>query len=140
MSKRKSDKARVTGSHRKGEGVTTAIHAQSEDGAEHLVGIGNLRVMLFNEENSWFAQGLEIDYFAQGETLEDVQDRFQDGLQATVDLHLRMHGHISGVLQAAPQEVWTEFYSAKPRTVRHTQVSFHLPFAGIQYYGQAESA
>jgi hypothetical protein len=120
---------------------TIALHVESEDG-EHGIGIGNLRVMLYNDDGSWFAQGLEIDYFAQGNTREEAQENFQTGLTATIDYHLREHGHIRGVLQSAPPHVLAEILteSAKER-FRYSQVSWHdsrlagvLPFAGANFY------
>jgi predicted RNase H-like HicB family nuclease len=47
--------------------------------------IGALRVFIYNDDGSYFAQGLELDYFAQGESLEDVKARFFDGLLLTLD-------------------------------------------------------
>ena len=79
-----------------------------------MVGIGNLRVMVFNDDGSWFAQGLEIDYFSQGDSLEDVKARFEGGLCATFSEHLKTHGTIEGVLKVAPQEVWQELFLGKP--------------------------
>ncbi|HEY2292403.1 MAG TPA: hypothetical protein VGM86_17030 [Thermoanaerobaculia bacterium] len=123
-----------------------AFHAESEDGEEHVVGIGNLRVMLFNDSGSWFAQGLEIDYFAEGTSLEDVKDRFRNGLVATIDYHLKLYGDIGGVLQVAPPEVWKEFLSGTVSLKRYSQVSLHerqedalsiLPFAGVDFYEKA---
>ena len=133
-------KPKTAGSKRKKPAAATAVQITSESGDEHFVAIGNLRVMLFNDDGSWFAQGLEIDYAAQGDTLEEVQERFQEGLGATVDLHLRMNGSILSVLRAAPPEVWAEFYTQRPTTKRFSQVSLHLPFAGIEYYSESEAA
>lgn len=123
----------------------TAIHAHNEDGSEHLVGIGNLRVMLLNDEGAWFAQGLEIDYFAQGSSPEDAQRRFQSGLLETIDVHLRTYGNIDGVLHPAPAETWAEFLHAPSLRRLYSQVSFHidevdpsvLPFSGVEFYEAA---
>jgi hypothetical protein len=124
--------------------ITTAVHARSEDGVHHVVGIGNLRVMLFNDDGSWFAQGLEIDYFAQGTTREEVQGNFQTGLTATIDHHLKEHGHIRGVLQMAPVHVWKEVLTqGVGERFRYFQTSWHdsrlevLPFAGVEFYERA---
>ncbi len=103
----------------------TAIHAHNDDGSEHLVGIGNLRVLLLKDGSSWFAQGLDIDYFAQGSSLADAQRRFQSGLLETIDVHLRTYGNIDGVLQPAPAEVWAEFLHAPSLRRLYSQVSFH---------------
>jgi len=98
--------------------------------------------MLFNDDGSWFAQGLEIDLCAQGSSLADVKTRFENGLCATIHEHLKTYGDIKGVLQVAPQEVWDEFFAAKPQTSLYSQVSLHefheaLQFSGIEYYEKA---
>lgn len=114
-----------------------AVHDRNpcNDGA-HLVGIGNLRVMLFNDDGSWFAQGLEVDYFAQGSSLDEAKKHFENGLCATLGEHLRVYGSIERMLRVAPQEAWDEFY--KPKHSTYTHVSMHLPqlaliFSGISY-------
>jgi hypothetical protein len=123
----------------------TAIHARNDDGSGHLVGIGNLRVLLLKDEGSWFAQGLDIDYFAQGSSLADAQRRFQSGLLETIDVHLGTYGNIDGVLQPAPAEVWAEFLRTPSLRRLYSQVSFHkgesnlavLPFSGVEFYEAA---
>lgn len=85
---------------------TVAIHLQHDDGEHHAVGIGNLRVIIHNDDGSYFAQGLEIDYAAQGDSVEEVKKNFEDGLHATLRQHLKMFGKIDGILRVAPQDVW----------------------------------
>lgn len=121
---------------------TTAFHGQGGDGT-HVVGIGNLRVALFEEDGFWFAQGMEIDYLAQGDSLEDVKAQFENGLSATINEHLQANGDIAKMLRVAPQEVWTEVMCHKSTTRFFTQISAHaplqefpaglLPFQGIEY-------
>ncbi|MEP7009339.1 MAG: hypothetical protein ABJC13_03370 [Acidobacteriota bacterium] len=129
---------KAPGSKRKAA-PTTAFQIETEDGDAHVVGIGNLRVMLFNDDGSWFAQGLEIDYFAQGETLEEVQENFQDGLTATIDYHLKEHGNIQGILQVAPREAWEDFLANVAISRRYFHVSLHdgqlgALFGGVDFY------
>lgn len=121
---------------------TIAFRFPTEDG-DDVVGIGNLRVMLFNDDGSWFAQGLEIDYFAQGNTVEEVQENFQEGLTATIDYHLREHGNIRGILQVAPREAWEDFLAHGELSKRYFHLSLHesrlpeiLPFAGVDFYAR----
>lgn len=126
---------------------TTAIHARTPDGALHLVDIENLRVVLRNDDGSWFAQGLEIDYFAQGNSREDVRARFERGLEATIDDHLETFGTIDRVLKPAPADVRREAkeavreLNAYSTTSTHTFVPELTPFyPAIQYYSGAEAA
>lgn len=90
---------------------TQALHVQNGD--QHIVGLEALRVLLTKDGDSWFAQGLEIDYAAAGDTIDDVKSNFEAGLRFTVREHLKMHGHIKNVLKVADQDAWAEFLNAK---------------------------
>lgn len=121
-----------------------AIHGKTDDGGTHLVGIGNLRVIITNENESWFAQGLEIDYAAQGVSLEDVKKRFGQGLHATIKENLKLFGTIENLLHAAPHDVWVELWKCGKEFKRYTQIAVHeipteaqLPFQKIEYIGVA---
>ncbi len=119
---------------------TEAFHASNSDGSKHVVGIGNLRVLISQDGSLWFAQGLEIDYFAEGVSLKDVQNSFENGLSSTIREHLKLYGTIDKLLKVAPAEIWLEFYRAKTCHV-HSQVSEHkLLFEGIDYYELAAAA
>ena len=114
----------------------TAIHGVSQEG-DHLVGIGNLRVLIEKEGNFWFAQGLEIDYVAQGDTMEAVQKEFKDRLLGTIHENLKMHGTIEHMLRVAPQKIWNKVLA---HHYRFTQLSVHqipsapeFPFKEIGY-------
>jgi hypothetical protein len=121
------------------------VHGQTEDGSMHVVGIGNLRVIITNDDGSWFAQGLEIDYATEGATLEAVKHNFVEGLYSTVQQHLQIYGDIKQWLQPAPLEVWQEFFTAasenKFTRQRLTTISIHqLPIIESIEYLQEKSA
>ncbi len=98
------------------------------------VGVWNLHVLVTNDDGSWFAQAAEIDYAAQGESLDDVKKRFEEGLCSTIDLHLRMYDSIDNMIQPAPPEVWQELIKATDRHHEYSQVSFHLlRFNQVEY-------
>ncbi len=82
---------------------TFALQARTDNEC-HAVVLGAIRVLVSEQENEWFAQGIEVDYGAGGSSLEDVQGRFQRGLEATVHEHLRRFGTIDRLLKYAPQE------------------------------------
>lgn len=108
-------------------GDTSALHASTADGL-NLVGIGNLRIIVKNEDGMWSAQGLEIDYAVDGQSFEDVTNEFAHGLMLTIDDHLRVFGHIRNVLKTAPQEIWTEFFEGvmdDKFEVKASQLSIH---------------
>lgn len=127
--------------------TTTAVHAITESG-EHIVGIGDLRVILTQEGDYWYAQGLEIDYVAQGDSMEAAKENFEIGLTSTLHENLKIHGTIEPVLIPAPVEVWKERLNPESIAKRFTHIFVHqiqsmqqlgfpspnqLPFQGIQY-------
>jgi len=120
--------------------TVTAVHGvkQAKGGTAHVVGIGNLRVMITRDDGSWFAHALEIDYAAQGSSWADVKRRFENGLRATIDEHLKIYGSIEKLLWPAPPEVWAELFKAESTVKLYAQVSVHvhkaLPFDQIEYY------
>ena len=125
----------------------TAFHAEA--GETHVVGIGNLRVILCHEGTFWFAQGLEIDYAADGKSQYDVKRNFEKGLEATIDQHLKVYGNIKRILIPAPAEIWQEL-GANGKHLRDSQVSFHqdssdfmlpeFPYSGINYIERTDEA
>lgn len=81
--------------------MTDATHIQI--GEEHVVMFNDLRVLISGDDQSgWFAQGIEIDYYACGDTLEAVQSNFANGFQLTLEEHLSRHGDIERFLHWAP--------------------------------------
>jgi len=119
-------------------GEASALHASRPDGL-NLVSIGNLRVMIKPESpDLWVAQGLEIDYCADGTTLTDVQQAFADGLMLTIHENLRVFGSISPVLRAAPGETWHEFLTgAAEQQFTHSQDSVHrIAGMSLSFYVQ----
>ena len=104
-------------------GDARAITVSVDD--THVVGIGNLRVAIETDGKSWTAQGLEIDYMAQGHDLEDAKKQFEDGLACTIDQHLRVYGNIDSLLSPAPREVWKEVLNPKAIRARYSQISVH---------------
>ena len=129
------------------EDNTTAVHAITEHG-EHIVGIGDLRVVLTQEGNYWYAQGLEIDYVAQGPSIDAAKENFETGLASTLHENLQIHGTIEPLLVPAPVEVWKERFNPGSSAKRYTHISVHrirklerldsalpnrLPFQAIEY-------
>ncbi len=103
---------------------SSAVAIHVTDGATHFVGIGPIKVIICNEDGSWFAQGVDIDYAANGTSLDDVQTNFESGLAGTIDLHIKMYGNLKKFLKQAPQEVWDELHSVgSHHTLTHA--SFH---------------
>lgn len=122
-----------------------SVNAKShgaEEAESRVAGMLDLRVVIVPDGSAWFAQGLEIDYAVQGETLDDAKSKFQSGLAATVNQHQKVFGTIKGVLRVAPQDAWDLMYSALPRSLTYLQLTELqipkgsdpvLPFRGIQF-------
>jgi len=121
-----------------------ALHLEHEDQEHHAVLFWNLSVFIVPDENFWFAQGLEINYGAQGDTPEEAQKHFQEGLSKTINQHIRTHGDIKRLLRFAPSSILKEAAKHKASIMRFGQVSFHevlhdkkaqdlVPFDGIEY-------
>jgi len=117
-----------------------ALHAHDKDGVHHLVGFGNIRVVIVPDGSAFFAQGLEIDYAAQGATVAEVKKNFEVGLEATIEQHLKIYGNIKGLLQPAPAAVWQELVPEKTalhnsywHISEHTIEHSALPYEGINY-------
>jgi hypothetical protein len=136
--KKRNKTVQKTRSHPSG---ATAIHGAH--GTDHIVGIGNLRVIMCEDNGIWFAQGLEIDYAANGKSLAQVKRNFEHGLAATIKLHLQAFDSIDKLLVPAPADTWKELTEIK-KSFRFSQVSVHefegdakellrLPYTGISY-------
>ncbi len=97
--------------------------------------------MLLKTETFWYAQGLEIDYAAQGNSLEEVKERFSRGLTLTINEHLTIHGTIKHMLVPAPPDVWVEFIESKGHLKeKYSLVSLHnmFPYDEIDFYSSED--
>jgi hypothetical protein len=68
----------------------------------------DIRVMILTDDGSHFAQGIEVDYCAQGNSVDDVKRRFAEGLLATLRSNVKK-GVINNVLLPAPAEEHERF-------------------------------
>jgi hypothetical protein len=118
-----------------------AVKAELPDGEHQAVGIWNLHVLVIPDGKGWFAQAFEIDYGVQGNDIEEVKKRFEEGLAATIQHNVDIFGSISNMLH--PDQDW---YALKATTegkeydyscVQVFPVSPTLagkfPFDGIEY-------
>lgn len=100
-----------------------AVHVKKKNA--QAVFFDGIRVMILNDDGHWFARALEMDYWAQGESLEGVQDNFTKGLACTIQEHLKMFGGITKLLRVAPQSEWDIYYQNK-QNFGYTHVSFYI--------------
>src|ERR1700679_830697 len=83
--KRVSDMA--TENIKKTKSGSVAVHGSADD-VHHVVGLGNIRVIIVPDGSSFFAQGLEIDFASQGSTIEETKKNFEHSLCATIEQHI----------------------------------------------------
>ena len=108
---------------------TSAMAFHNKNGDTHVVGIGNLRVIICKDiDGVWFAQGLEVDYAANGHSVKEVKKNFEEGLAATLDLHIKAYNQIELFLNPAPASVWKELWKAG-RHFEYSQISMHADLA-----------
>jgi len=108
---------------------SVATHLQDDDC--HAVIVDSLRVLIIPDEGGWFAQGLEIDYAAGGDSVEDVKQRFQQGLESTIHEHLRVFGNIDNLLnKQAPSEEW-ELYAKNKKQFALSMATFRTQNQGL---------
>ncbi|MBI1955183.1 MAG: hypothetical protein HYS38_02205 [Acidobacteria bacterium] len=155
----KPEKAKKGGQPQRMKNPTTAFRGEAGGwvslAAIRFAGIGDLRVVICPDGDFWFAQGLEIDYAAQGKSPKDAKKQFSDGLSATVEQHLQIYGNIEKLLKAAPPEVWKDtLLSAGAIAKRYSAVMLYhverqavpdsiqgvFPFQGINYLELRKSA
>jgi hypothetical protein len=121
-----------------------SAHLSDTESNIHGVGIWKLHVLIVPDGRFWFAQGFEIDYSVQGDTVEDAKDKFSKGLRASIHHHLEIFGRIDGLQRVVPNEIWSDLWKAKARAkLTYSCVSIHeivpddsvelLPFDGIEY-------
>lgn len=125
------------------------------DGKGHTaVGIGNLRVLIIQDEDCWYAQGIEIDYGAQGDTPAEAKSHFEAGLFGTIDLNIKTYGSLDPILKFASDSILKEASKNRSSIYLYAQISAHeipnyaqfpdalsqFPFTGIEYLSSEYSA
>ena len=85
----------------------------------------DLHVMVTRRGMFWIAQGVEVDYEAQGTSWLEVRKAFEDGFKATAAANLRRYGTLEHFFKEAPQRIRDEFDAAK-RGDRHSQTRLPL--------------
>lgn len=92
---------------------------------EVVVGIGDLRVIVLNRDGFWFARGLDINYAAQGLTLEEAQRNFERGLEKAIDMHIQEFGNVDKLLSPPSPDVWKKLVHPTAIRFRYSRVSTH---------------
>jgi hypothetical protein len=122
MRDRRSAKKNVRGKELK----TFHKAIDTPSGSDHVVGIGDLRVIVLKRDEFWFARGLDIDYAAQGQTEREVKRNFERGLKLTIEEHLKTFGNIENLLSPpTPREAFRKLVWQSVKAYRYSQVSNH---------------
>ncbi len=101
-------------------------------------------MLIVPDGKAFFAQCHEIDYAAQGETLEEVKSNFEKGFSATVFHHLRMFGSLDEMMHPVGGDMWQDLIGSTEGmkfTVSHTalhrvlnkRVEVLSPYQNIEY-------
>ena len=137
MAKKKTAKTTVNARSRLG---ARAVQVDGHDGSSVAI-IDSLRVLITKDDGVWLAEGVDVDYAIDGDSLPDVKKRFEQGLAMTIASNLRVHGTITPLLRPAPQDVIDRWYDARNmlRRFQHTTIvvtpqrQSELPFDQIVY-------
>jgi len=102
------------------------------------VEIKGLRVLITRDGEHWFAQGLEIDYSAYGATVDDVKDKFAEGLCRSLAANISAFGHTNNFVKIAPEEEWKRFLQGgaeefRLSMVRDIELPDNLPDPGLPF-------
>src|SRR2546430_10747346 len=108
------------------------------------IDVWNLHVLITHDEGGWFAQGAEVDYAAQGSSLEGVKKHFEEGFAETIGLHLKMYGTAKYFLaSSAPPDVFGELLQANEKKgFTYSQKSIHVvegTEVNVEYAEQSEA-
>lgn len=112
----------------------------------HVVDIKDISVAIYRKGTHWIAQGVEIDYIAQGDSLEEVKQSFENGLEATINQHLKINGDIDRLLKFAPDSVLLRVLKhllTDPTSISaaYSQVSVHNQrYLNIKYVALPQAA
>lgn len=95
-----------------------------------MAGNSDIRVVVYQEENQWFAQALEVDVAAQADTMNAALRRFDATMRAHLS-HCAAHGmDLQKEVGPAPAQ-FEKFWDASQATITpkiplSAQVSFAL--------------
>lgn len=71
---------------------------------------GSLRVWVTRDGSHFVCQGLEVDYLAEGQSVEEALANFHRGLLLTLKKRIEKYKHPHTLIQPAPREHWKEAF------------------------------
>lgn len=99
------------------------------DGDDCAVVGARMRVLIEPaKEGGYVAQGLELDYVATGKTVEEVQQRFADGIVRTIRVLVSRGKSLSALFKSsAPRDAWDRYLSQETGDVFTCATVIDLP-------------
>lgn len=97
----------------------------TKEGDVHSISAKEIRVLVMKDADALFAQGLDIDYAAEGESMDEVIENFVGGLVRTLHEHLVVHGNLRKLPAPAPPEYWQAYLSDDVHHVECRWLSVH---------------
>lgn len=91
------------------------IMAELSAGDLHTILLHAHRVVVFNDDGGWFAQGLDIDHFAQGDTQESAIGNYTESFEWMIQEHLDTYKSLRHIRVPAPKEIWTQAGNAEEK-------------------------
>jgi hypothetical protein len=92
-------------------------------------------VSCLEHEKDWFAESLELDYAAAGNSFEEAINNFRKGLICTIHEYLKSNGNLKEFLKPnLGCEVWHQYYNSE--IISSTIVTFSVesfPFKEINF-------
>ena len=76
---------------------------------KYRIEIDELNVLIVRVGPGYYAQGIEIDFAACGDSIEDAQRRFERGFFETVSANLARFRDLKRFIKPAPEDIRREF-------------------------------
>jgi hypothetical protein len=110
----------------------------STDGSQATATFRNLHVLITPSGKGFLAQAYQIDYAVYGKDLDQVKQRFETGLTATVHHYIEIYGEIDNLLRQVNTDWWSLRKAASPDghygfSSHSTHELVDLPFQAIEY-------
>jgi hypothetical protein len=112
--------------------------------------LGSMRAVVYLEGGAWIVEGLDVDYMAEGRSLEDARRRFDRGLALTVVENAKLGPSRRWLGTPGDAAAWCRFFAAGVRRLGCEATddlpgidslgSHDFPFSTVEFYGDREVA
>lgn len=126
---------------------SSARAAHVASGSRHRVMLNDVRVVIVQDGDGWFAQGIDINYGTSGATIRQAQQNFEAGLSLTIKANLQRLGNIDRIMRTPEPSIWIPLIQQSgaqfdfSMTETHDVTDTELPYRRIHYIeSQAKAA